>query len=402
MESKPFLFGVSNSAFQVEGTPFQSDWSNWVSQPGRVADGTTADSATDFFNRYEEDFKLARLMGASAFRMSIAWERVEPVKGHWNESALDVYRKMILSMREQGLEPIVTLHHFVLPEWLSHEGGLLAYDFVNYFTRYAEKVVVALSGLPLQVTHWITFNEAVVLSSFGYLEGRWPPGVKGSRWLTFRALQQISQAHNQTVQILKRKIPVDLKFSTAHSWRVCQPLTGNFWNKLAARFVDYFYNRWFLNSVKKNLDFLAVNYYGRAFVEAQKKWPFYKLRYGGDVHSDLGWEIYPQGLYHALKEAGSFKLPILVTENGLADKDDRLRTEFLRQHLEALMEAKEEGVPVFGYLYWSLTDNFEWNLGLSPRFGLVEIDYKTLERKPRPSFYAYKEMITSYGEQLFP
>ncbi|MDB5036685.1 MAG: beta-glucosidase, partial [Bacteriovoracaceae bacterium] len=401
---KPFFWGVANSAFQVEGSPAESDWKKWTRETGKIKDSSNADIACDFWNRFEEDFDLAQKIGCTAFRISIAWDRIQPTPSTWDEKALDHYEKIIISMRKRGLEPWVTLHHFVLPEWLAKEGGLLAKDFVQHFISYSEKVVRRLSKSPATVKYWMTFNEPNVLARGGYLVAEWPPGFRDRMDLAVESLAQMAEAHIRSVTALS---DLNVLFGVAHHVR---PLHGKGFNPLnsaLAWMLDSIFNRHFIDSLGGNiyfwapgvksikrkipnakpLDFLGINYYGRLLVSASIKPPFFNITEGPGEKTDLGWEIFPEGLFELTKKLyRRYKIPIIITENGLADQNDSKRSKFIQDHIFQIERARKADIPIEGYFHWSLTDNFEWAEGLSSRFGLIGIDYaKDLKRFARPS-----------------
>lgn len=414
-----FMWGVANAAFQVEGDPRPSDWTRWTETPGKIHDKTDASVATDFWNRHEEDFDLAAELGVKVFRMSLAWERIEVRPGVWDEDALDHYEKMIVAMKKRGLEPLITIQHFVIPAWLADKGGLEATDFPRYFTRYATKVVSRLASAPANVKWWMTFNESMGQVAASYLSPLWPPGIFDTKRATAAAANLIRAHIFATLSLRNIKGGSALKIGLAHNWRPFYPASKlSVADHVIAGQAESIYNKNYLDSVKsgkikigfpgaktvrekvkipkdvKLLDYIGINYYGRFMVQLIFKSPFVKLFEGPGPKTDMGWEMFPQGLYPVLKKAYSrYKLPILISENGLADADDSRRTNFIQKHVEQIEKAQEDGVPVIGYLHWSLTDNFEWAEGLKPRFGLVEIDYETGERKPRPSYRAFSEML---------
>ncbi len=411
-----FMWGVGHSSFQVEGSPQDSDWREWTRTPGKIADSSNAELATDFWNRYEEDFALAKELGANTFRLSIAWERVEPRRGEWDQGALDHYKKIIESCRSFGLEPVVTLQHFTLPLWLSKEGGLCSENFALAFADYAEKVAAFLSAEHSLVKWWMTFNEPMVMVNFGYITGAWPPGLKNPDQAMLAAKNLVG-AHVEAVYRIRKLEIDDLKVSIAQHWRHFQAKSLlNPAHVAAAAFLHQLFNRNFVSAclTGKNfwwmpgskihgemlevgdagtLDYLGINYYGRLIVKTSLKEPYIAVEEGPGIKNDLGWEICPISLVNVCEQAWKFKLPILISENGLADREDVLRSRFIRDHIDALGRAIESGVDVLGYLHWSLTDNFEWAEGLEPRFGLVAMDYSKMTRKVRPSFSAYKSII---------
>lgn len=417
------LKGVANSSFQVEGSPQPSDWYVWTHTKGKIKDGTNADRATDFWNRYEEDISLAKDLGSNAFRISIAWERVEPVEGQFNQDAIDHYKKIVLAMRAKGIEPVVTLHHFVLPLWLSNEGGLLNAYFPQKFARFAKRMGAALTKAPYSVKYWITLNEPMVQAIIGYQMGVWPPGIQDGR-KTAEAALSLAKAHIYGVRALRSLGKENLKISIAHHWRVFQPahsinpvevfyanvandrsnvefinsiMSGNLSFGVMGLTLDRVEAKIPLRKNEKMLDFLGINYYGRFLMQFKWGTPPFEALEGPGVKTDMGWEIYPKGMDITLEEVfRQFHLPILITENGLADRADSKRCGFIHDHFREMKRAISRGVPVLGYLHWSLTDNFEWAEGLTPRFGIVSIDYKTMERKPRGSFSCLEDEFSRW------
>ena len=414
-----FYWGVGNAAFQVEGSPQPSDWSAWTHTPGKIADGTNADTATDFWNHPEKDFALAQELGATMFRLSVAWERIEPQRGVWDEAALARYEKMLVQLRAHGLEPLVTLHHFVVPAWLAQEGGLLAPTFAEDFAVFAEKVVGRLSQAPARVQWWMTFNEPMVVTYANYVVGEWPPGKKDDLKSAMRAAANMAHAH---LRALARLAPVrqerGLKFSIAAHVRDFQGLDRGPLNRVLAELSDWSFNRQFINAITTGriffwtpgsefiwereplpqggpaLDYLGFNYYGRTLVGLKGEPPYIAVKEGPGPRTDVDWEIYPEGLGHVIHDLyKAYKLPLLISENGIADAADRNRGDFLKSHTAQVIQARRDGIPVLGYLHWSLTDNFEWAKGFSARFGLVEMDYANGARRPRPSFEVYKQII---------
>jgi len=413
-----FLGGVSNSAFQVEGSPVESDWTRWTKIPGKIKDASNAERASDFWNRYEEDFAWSEKLGAKAFRLSIAWERIEPREGVFDDKALAHYEQMLVALRRRGQEPVVTLHHFVLPAWLADKGGLEAPEFAALFSRYASKVTDRLALAPANVRLWMTFNEPMVLVHQGYLKGEWPPGRRDDARGAMRAAANMAKAHLLTVVAERVKHP-DTLWSVAAHWRVFQPV-GKWLDPWFARLSNWAFNTQFLDSLhsgkilfwmpgseivrdrvelggRSSMDYAGLNYYGRLMVEFTPKPPFVVVEEGPGPKQDLKWEMYPDGLEQAAKDIYvRYRLPIFVTENGLADAQDQWRAQFTADHLAALQRAQSAGVPVVGYLHWSLTDNFEWAEGLKSRFGLIEIDYATGNRKPRASLEAVAKILREW------
>lgn len=416
IRAEPFLWGVANSAFQVEGSPVDSDWREWTRQGKKIVDGSNGERAAEFWRRYPEDINWAQKLGANAFRFSMAWERIVPREGEWNAAALEHYGKMIVEMRRRGLEPVLSLQHFALPLWLAKKGGLIARNFPDLFSDYAFKVIEKFSKAPYSLRYVITFNEPMVMIHQGYLRGEWPPGEKNNAVATIEAVANIARAHVFTAKRI-REGGIDVQLSVAKHWRHFES-AGGWINQWASKLSDWVFNDQLMSALstgrfffwmpgsslireehplpggRSSLDFVGINYYGRMLTKFVMKAPYIEILEGPGPKTDLGWEIFPEGLNLSLRDVWSrYRLPIMVTENGLADAKDSQRNAFIRDHVAAIKDAQGAGVPVLGYLHWSLTDNFEWALGLEPRFGLIEIDYATQQRRPRPSFFDYQEII---------
>jgi len=378
-----FLWGSATSAYQVEGGIEGCDWAK-VYPAGR---------ACDHYNLYEEDFDLLKKLNQNAYRFSIEWSRIEPREGHFDEKELEHYWKILFALKLREIKTMVSLHHFATPSWLAEKGGWTNNQVIFYFSRFAERIFDEYQDL---VDFWITINEPLNLASIGYLEGRWPP-KKRNPILFFRVIKNQIASHKKIYEIFHKK-KTDIKVGNAESYCFFEPANPkSFLDKFSARISHYFWNKYFLNKIKKHLDFIGLNYYHHKKIE----FPFLKRLqpthhppamaspYENKIVSDIGWEIYPEGIYWVLKELEKYKLPIYITENGLSDAKDKLRKNFIRDHLIWVHRAIQEGIDVRGYFHWSLMDNFEWEKGFESRFGLVEIDYKTLERKPRPSAFYY-------------
>lgn len=368
-----FLWGSATSAYQIEGGIEGCDWAEFY----------PAGIACDHYNRYEEDFDLLKKLDQNAYRFSIEWSRIEPKEGRFDEKELEHYWKILVALKLREIKTTVSLYHFTTPSWLSEKGGWTNNRVAFYFTRFAERIFDEYRDL---VDFWITINEPLNLASIGYLEGRWPP-KKRNPILFFKVIKNQIAAHKKIYEIF-HKVSPDVIVGNAESYCFFEPANSkSFLDKFSARISRYFWNEYFLNKIKNHLDFIGLNYYHHKKV----KFPFLN-RNENKIVSDVGWEIYPEGLYWILKELKKNKLPIYITENGLADAKDKLRKKFIKDHLIWLQKAIEEGVDCRGYFHWSLMDNFEWEKGFGPRFGLVEIDYKTLERQIRPSANFYAEI----------
>lgn len=383
-----FRFGTATSAHQIEGGQ-DNDWSAWE-QLGRIKHGEQSGLSCDGWNRWSEDLKLARALKTNAYRFSVEWSRIEPRPGEWNLAALERYRRMVDTMEQLGLEPWLTLHHFTNPQWFSRSGGWLREDAGATFARYAEQVARVFPD----VSHWCTINEPEVLTELGYLAGYWPPEKKSLR-AALRVRKNLLLAHQRAADVLHRTIP-RANVGLANNLVLFEPRRP--WSpldRLAATLSDRWHNRWFLDHAQGTIDFVGLNYYTRTRVGAGFGQPGNFMQASvpkGAPVSDMGWEIFPEGLGTMIDFAAQYHKPIYITENGVADADDSRRTQFIRDHLAVLLQKIQEGRDIRGYFHWSLMDNFEWREGFSPRFGLCAVDFKTQQRTLRPSGIYYSNI----------
>jgi len=411
-----FRFGTATSATQVEGHCTTTDWHAFAKK-GLVKNRDTPDVACDSWNRWREDVALQRGLGLNAARLSIEWGRVEPEPGIFDRTAIDRYREILGAHLDAGLRPMVTLHHFTLPAWMAERGGLLSADLPARMARFAVEMVRALGDL---CREWITVNEPNVLAANAYILGLWPPGIRDPRSAVV-AHHRLLEAHVAMYRALHESdTRGDLALGVAYHLRVTHPRDPRRRaDRIAAQVFARVFNDSFANAVctgdllgpldpliglfgafrpseaKGTQDFVGLNYYSRDLVtfDPRRAGELFIPRFvaeGAEV-SDLGWEIYPDGLEAVLEEWSrrSGGLPVYVTENGVADAHDTHRPRFLVRHLGRVARAIANGVDVRGYYHWSLLDNFEWAEGYEPRFGLVEVDFRTQERKVRESGRLY-------------
>jgi beta-glucosidase len=391
---KDFLWGASTSSHQVEGGNI-NDWSEWEKSEKRIKylkkkrlldkygiKNFISGLSTDHYYRYKDDFKLAKELGHNATRFSIEWSRIEPEEGVFNEKEINHYKEVLFTLQELQIKPFVTLWHFTNPLWFSKKGGWENKKSVDYFARYVEKIVGHLGNLS---EFLITLNEPEVYTGESYLMKGWPP-QKINIFLLFRVLKNLEEAHKKAYQIIKEK-DNNLKVGIAKNCIYFETYKNIFCNFIFKKPLDYLWNFYFLDRIKDYQDFIGLNYY---FI----KRIFLSLRKSDRKYSDMCWELYPQGIYYVLKDLNKrYKKPIYITENGLADKEDKYREWFILETLKYIKKALDESIDVRGYFHWSLLDNFEWAEGFWPRFGLIEVNYDTLERKVRNSAYAYKRII---------
>ena len=375
-----FFWGAATSAYQVEGNNVNSDWWEWEK---RVGLRETSAEACRHYTLYKEDFNLARQLNHNAHRLSIEWSRIEPEEGKFCQKELDHYRDVILFLRQINLEPIVTLHHFTNPLWFARLGGWQNKKAPKYFLRYVEKVLEVLGG---EVNFWVTINEPTVYIYHGFILGIWPPNQK-SLLKAKIVRDNFAVSHIEVYRLIhtvykKKGLPSPLVGFAQHM-QAFVPCSPSLKNKFAVYLRNRLFNFDLIERLTrgKALDFIGVNYYSRSLVGAgkssQESLPLKK--------NSLGWDIYPEGLYNLLIKLKKYRLPLFILENGVCTEDDNLRWEFICGHLKNIHLAIREGAEVLGYIYWSLIDNFEWDKGFGPRFGLIEVDYQNCQRKIRES-----------------
>jgi len=411
-----FRWGTATSAYQVEGNNTASDWWQWEQAPGRVRGGDRSGQACDWWRRAERDFDLMAGIHQNAARLSVEWSRLEPQPGRWDEAAEARYREMLGGLRQRGIEPLVTLNHFTLPQWVADRGGWLWDGIVPAFAAFTSRFVRA--AVPL-VDFWITVNEPVGYLISAYLQGRFPPG-RANPLAFVRALRASVRAHAAAYRAIHDAQPA-ARVGVAAYLRPVQPVDQrSSLHRWLARRLDHALNWMHLDALRSGglvgpgglhiqvpeaagtLDFVGVNYYTRTRIVFDLRRPrtfFVRADrpYGVEMSdADYG-EVYPDGLLAMLLEVRCYGLPVYITENGLPDGDDDLRPRFITDHLLRVAQAISEGSPVRGYYHWSLIDNFEWADGWGLRFGLYALDPLTQVRTPRPSAALYGEICRQNG-----
>lgn len=396
---KDFLWGASTAAHQVEGNT-HNQWSEWeqrhafqlaaaapdrfqslpnwpIIQPlvTKPENYLSAEGAAHY-TRYKEDFALLKQLNLNAFRFSIEWSRLEPTEGEWDEAAFTHYRDYLAALQAAGVEPIMTFWHWTIPTWFTDRGGFSRRRNVRFFSRFVQKVTEAYGS----TLHYVlTINEPNVYTAFSYLNGEWPPQTKNPA-TALSVYLNLVQAHREAHRIIKRLKPT-LQVGMSMNLADSRPKNAHsLVSRLVAFMADYFWNRWFLNRIRRELDFIGVNYYFTNYYQGVR------VRNPAKPINDMGWYMEPSGLARVLETAWRhYRLPLMVTENGLADANDESRQWWLEQSLEAMQQAVDNGVDLRGYLHWSLLDNFEWSSGWWPKFGLVAVDRRTMKRTVRPS-----------------
>lgn len=402
--NKGFLWGVATSAFQLEGSPY-ADWATWDSILNLNP------KVTNHQELYEEDIKLIKNLGVNAYRFSIEWSRIQPLEDTFNKSVIQHYQNIIDILNNYQITPMVTIHHFTHPVWFITKYPWHKKASIEKFLDYVDRLTDFIKG----VDYWITFNEPYLLILGGYLEGCIPPGYKDLE-KGLKALKNILICHSRIYDLIHAKNK-NAKISIAHNMAVFAPWIK--WNpldrlltKIAKRFYNHSIIEGFLNGeisikfpnnkiceievpIKGKLDFFGINYYTRIhmrFNPFKKVFVEFKHRdIDGFGLTDMGWEVYPKGLKKVLRYASVVGVPLIITENGIATKDDNKKIKFIKAHVDVIEEAIRDGIDVKGYFYWSLIDNYEWLHGLDARFGLYKVDFKNYRRIPTKaaSFYSY-------------
>lgn len=387
-----FLWGAATSAHQVEGNNIHSDWWEWEqkTQPKEKQSG----EACDHYNRYEQDFELLKQLDHNAHRLSIEWSRIEPEEGVFNETEIEHYKAVLKALKDKNIKVMLTLHHFSNPLWLAKKGGWESFKTPWYFERFIKRIVPELKDY---VDLWITINEPGVYIWHMYIVPKFPNSKKG--WLgQIKTYKNFVSAHKKAYQAIHQLDPgkpvgmsQNIQSFTAfhkHSLR----------EQLGVMIGDLITNHLFYFLTKGTHDFLGINYYFHNRIEVEKSlFPaIANVRDYTKEVSDLGWEIFPEGIFDVLTDL-SDHLPIYITECGIGTCNDDRRIRFLMQYLQEVYRAIEAGVKIKGFFYWSLLDTFEWQDGYETTYGLVEVDHKTQKRAPRPSAEIYADIAKHNG-----
>lgn len=433
--SKDFLWGGATAAHQIEGAALEDGKTAGIWDalcPEHVAHGENGQIACDHYHRFREDVAMMKQMGLKAYRFSISWPRVIPEPGRVNEKGLRFYVELVEALVEAGIEPVVTLFHWNLPMWMYNKGGWENPEIAGYFADYVQVVVDALSD---KVRWWITLNEPQCFVGVGYHSGRHAPFRRETVQIP-AIVRNVMMAHGRAVRVIRERAKQPPKIGFAPTGPVVTPASDSPEDVERARLLSYDpnggirSNSWWadpivlgivpeplrqaisqedLKTICQPLDFYAFNVYNSENY-AEKPGERNPQVWPGMPRTALNWPITPEVIYWASKfHYERYHLPILVSENGMANVDfvmldgkvhDPQRIDYIHRHLKCLKQAVEEGVPVLGYLYWSVMDNFEWAVGYDARFGLIYVDYRTQERIWKDSAYDYRQIIRTNGEAL--
>lgn len=384
-----FLWGSATAAHQVEGGNTNNNFWAFEQVAGSSVKEPSGD-AIDHWNRFDDDFALLAALGQNAHRFSLEWSRIEPAKGQFSQAALDHYKRVLDSLHRHGLTPFATLHHFTLPQWLAEEGGWQSPDALDLFGRYAERIATSIGDL---VPYVGTINEPSIASSSAYLAGTHPPGVKDLEQARQVNLT-LAAAHRTGVAAMRTGLGKPM-VGTCLSMPYIEPLRQDDEADVAtaAKLRGFLIETHLddLRAAGDPGDFIGVQYYARDRADATSATMAAPAPESAEI-SDMGWEVFPEGLGHVLREVAEVGLPVIVTENGISTRDDNQRVRYLASHLQELKATLDGGVDVRGYFHWSAFDNYEWG-SYDPHFGLIGIDRDNgLRRIVRPSATYYGEV----------
>jgi beta-glucosidase len=424
-----FLWGAATAAYQVEGAwnedgKGESIWDRYSHTPGKISDGNTGDVACDHYHHWREDVDLMRRLGLKAYRFSVSWPRVLPLgRGRINPQGLDFYDRLVDSLCAANIEPYLTLYHWDLPQALQDEGGWAERNTCYAFADYAALMVKRLGD---RVKNWTTFNEPSVVAFAGNLYGEHAPGLQDPK-TAYQVAHHLLVAHGLAAQTI-RAVQPDANVGIVLNLWPAEPETDSaedasaakvYWEQHETLFLEPLFKGHYplaayelagknmpiihdgdLALIAQKLDFVGVNYYSRSLVNAQGR----VNSVPGSEYTEMNWEVCAPAMRRLLVKINQeYKLPpIYITENGAAFQDevsadgkihDPRRLDYLKQHFLQTRLAMQDGVDVRGYFVWSLTDNFEWGHGNTKRFGLIRMDYETLQRTVKDSGEWYAEVI---------
>ncbi|CUH40537.1 Beta-glucosidase B [Jannaschia seosinensis] len=418
-----FLFAAATSAYQIEGHEFggagRTHWDTFAKVPGNVWQGQTGAVACDHYHRWPEDLDLMAQAGLDAYRFSTSWARVMPDGVNVNAEGLDFYDRLVDGMLDRGLRPMATFYHWELPERLAERGGWRVRDTPKRFADFTEVIGRRIGDRLFAAA---PVNEPWCVAWLSHYLGHHAPGLTDLA-AAAKAMHYVGLAHGLSIEVL-RDLGIGNLGATCNL-ELSIPATDSEADIAAAELYDGIYNRWFpgalmhgaypddvleglaphlpeewrddMKIISQPLDWFGVNYYtGRRIKATDGPFPAHGEAAARPPLTDMGWEIHPEGLAQLLTRLAADytkDVPIFITENGMAnrdrlDREDVERIAYLDAHLEIVRRLIEQGVPVSGYTFWSLLDNYEWAFGYDKRFGLVHVDFDTQERTPKASYHA--------------
>jgi beta-glucosidase len=435
---KDMKWGTATASYQIEGAAFEdgrglSIWDTFSHTPGKVVNGDNGDVACDSYHRYEEDIVIMKELGIDTYRFSVSWPRIFPNgTGDINPRGLEFYHKFVDKLIENGIEPMCTLYHWDLPQALQDIGGWENRETIDAFVQYAQTIFKEFRG---KIKNWITLNEPWCISFLSNHLGAHAPGNRDLQ-LAVDISHHLLLAHGRVVKKFRELgLEGQIGFAPNTTWLdpystkqedidACHREIGHFveWfmdpvfkGEYPQFMIDWFKKKGVelhiqegdLETIRQPIDFLGINYYTGHIARYKESSGLFDVEFieMGYERTDIGWPIYPEGFYKVLTYITNRygNVPIYITENGACYNDEPIngkvedgrRIKYLQQHLTALSQAIESGANIKGYFVWSLMDNFEWAEGYSKRFGIVHVDYQTLKRTKKDSYYWYKKAITN-------
>lgn len=393
--SSDFIWGVNNIAHQTEGNNYDSNWYRWEKRGLVPASGR----ANDYWHNFREANFLLEDLGVDAFRLSLEWSRIEPIEGKFNQEAIDHYREILKDIKKRNIKIVVGLWHWSVPNWFEEKYGMHHPNSVKLFLNYVKYVLDNLTG---EIDLVVILNEPMVFVGMGYLRGEHPPFYK-SPSRAIRAINNLIKIEKKSYQIIKEKSK-NILVGNAHLYNFYYPHSKNKFSfkylleKLATNISELFRVSYFLNKTKKYQDFIGINYYRKSAIKIGfSKKTIVEFKNMDDPHNPQGWKEFASGIYAVLmRVTQKYRKPIFILENGKPTDltlDDNERVEFISQNIEQVKRAVTNGADVRGYFHYSLLDSYEWTGGYDYFFGLVQINRKTLEKKKRKSYFAYKKII---------
>jgi len=385
------LLGTASSAHQIEGDNIYNNWHKKEIMLEKVED---SGKAINGYEMYQTDRKIMQSLGCNAYRFSIEWSRINPTEGVYKDLQIDHYNKVIADLIDNGITPIITLHHFTNPIWFAEKGGWLVKENVDYFISYLDYL---LPRLDKRAEYFITINEPNIYTASQYIAKAWYP-YQFNLLKASKKYHNLLRGHKLAYKTIKKYFP-ESKVSYATNHIVINPIKNLFYpiNYLLISIAKYLVNDYFLNRAQSTSDYIALNFYGLVYAGITKK--------GLDVFPDLkkiftntgasSFKYFPaETIIIALDEVKKYGKNILITENGLLTSEDKEREEFLKVVFKALKEWNRKNKILMGYLHWTLIDNYEWELGYKAQYGLYSINKDTFERIPKPSAKVFKQLVT--------
>jgi len=416
---KSFIWGTATASHQVEGN-CNNNWSKFekgykYDGSPNIKDAQFSGLACDHWNRYKEDIKLISELGVTHYRFSLEWSKIEPEMGKYDNKAIQHYSDVIDELIKNNIDPVITLHHFSHPLWFDEIGAFEKESNISYLVSFSKKVFDCYSD---RVKFWCTINEPGVVSMQGYFTGMFPPGIENSQ-KSAKVFKNLLESHIQIYHALKRrqngsnvKIGIVKNINQFEPWRryhisdwIFSLLMNHIFNWATIKFFKTGklkfrapFLMWLTHinlKSKDSLDFFGLNYYSHNHIKFSPfKKDYFELKYySSDTMTDMPYTIYGEGIYRAIQLVSSLNVPIIITENGVADKDDKIRSEYISKYLYAVDKSIKDGYNVVGYYYWSLMDNFEWAFGYDMRFGLYSVNFNTQERKLREGSKTFINII---------